>query len=352
MSKSTLSNGEKVERIEGAEHAKIAKLFKAYETGNVRLGKQRYFYPVEFLKYAEEYLNFQFRPSDVLIATYPKCGTTWTQEIVWTMLHNADLTNPRADDQTDQRSPHIEFDSLCENFGDPAEMFPDMAEYFAKHAPGLDTSKGMYLEFAKKIGGRRVLKTHLPFSLLPKDVLDKCKVIYVARNPKDVVVSYLHHHRILKGYQFVGTDSDFVDYFCNGDVQCGSYAAHLGEAHLLAGHPNLLNLTYEKLQEDKMAAIETLQSFLGMKLSATQIQNVAEMSTFGSMKKRLDDGVTSDHAAPGTEKKADQDKTEGFYRKGKSGSWRTDMAPELSQKIDGWIAEEITKPYGITFPGH
>ena len=59
MSKSTLSNGEEVERIEGAEHAKITKLFRAYETGNVRLGKQRYFYPVEFLKYAEEYLNFQ-----------------------------------------------------------------------------------------------------------------------------------------------------------------------------------------------------------------------------------------------------------------------------------------------------
>ena len=31
----------------------------------------------------------------------------------------------------------------------------------------------------------RFIKTHLPLSLLPDDLLEKAKVIYVARNPKD-----------------------------------------------------------------------------------------------------------------------------------------------------------------------
>ena len=32
---------------------------------------------------------------------------------------------------------------------------------------------------------QRFIKTHLPLSLLPDDLLEKAKVIYVARNPKD-----------------------------------------------------------------------------------------------------------------------------------------------------------------------
>jgi hypothetical protein len=37
------------------------------------------------------------------------------------------------------------------------------------------------------------------------------QVIYVARNPKDAVVSYYHHHRLWNGY--VGTFEDFFDAF-------------------------------------------------------------------------------------------------------------------------------------------
>ena len=37
------------------------------------------------------------------------------------------------------------------------------------------------------------MKTHLPLSHLPTDLLTKAKVIYVARNPKDQIVSWYHH---------------------------------------------------------------------------------------------------------------------------------------------------------------
>lgn len=50
----------------------------------------------------------QFRASDVLVMTYPKCGTTWTQEIVWTMRNNPDLNHPKTCVPINDRSPFIE----------------------------------------------------------------------------------------------------------------------------------------------------------------------------------------------------------------------------------------------------
>lgn len=59
----------------------------------------------------------------------------------------------------------------------------------------------------------RVIKSHLPFYLLNPDLLDKSKVVYVARNPKDVIVSYYHYHRLLEFHKFSGDLETFAEYF-------------------------------------------------------------------------------------------------------------------------------------------
>lgn len=50
---------------------------------------------------------FQFEDSDVLINTFPKTGTTWVQELVWTMRNNPDLNNPMANIPMFIRSPNL-----------------------------------------------------------------------------------------------------------------------------------------------------------------------------------------------------------------------------------------------------
>lgn len=39
------------------------------------------------------------------------------------------------------------------------------------------------------------------------------KVVYVARNPKDVIVSYYHYHRLLEFHHYTGNLEAFADYF-------------------------------------------------------------------------------------------------------------------------------------------
>lgn len=50
----------------------------------------------------------------------------------------------------------------------------------------------------------RFMKSHLPMSLLPTNLMDTAKVIYVARDPRDVAVSCFHHARLFKLINYKG----------------------------------------------------------------------------------------------------------------------------------------------------
>lgn len=68
-------------------------------------------------------------------------------------------------------------------------------------------------ELLAKMASPRLIKTHLPIKLMPHDALQKgCKIVYVARNPKDVLVSLYHFSRNL-GFMYEGNFEQFVDYF-------------------------------------------------------------------------------------------------------------------------------------------
>ena len=60
-------------------------------------------------------------------------------------------------------------------------------------------------EIVSKMRSPRTIKSHFPGKHLPPDVWNKkAKIVYVARNPKDVAVSYFHWHNtsapVLKTY--------------------------------------------------------------------------------------------------------------------------------------------------------
>ncbi|KAL7408216.1 hypothetical protein ABVT39_019965 [Epinephelus coioides] len=91
---------------------------------------------------------FRPDPSD-LIASYPKAGTTWIQEIVDLLLHNGD-TEACKRAPTPDCSPFLELFSL----------------------PNLPSG----LDHLKNMDPPRIIKTHLPFQLVPPGFWEnKCK---------------------------------------------------------------------------------------------------------------------------------------------------------------------------------
>ena len=63
----------------------------------------------------------------------------------------------------------------------------------------------------------RVLNTHFPFSMFQRDIpTQKCKLIFVQRNPKNICVSFYNHHRKLLKYEYNGTWENNLRRFMKG----------------------------------------------------------------------------------------------------------------------------------------
>uniref|UniRef100_A0AC11AME1 Sulfotransferase family 4A member 1 n=1 Tax=Ovis aries TaxID=9940 RepID=A0AC11AME1_SHEEP len=193
----------------------------------------------------EEIANFPVRPSDVWIVTYPKSGTSLLQEVVYLVSQGADpdeigLMN------IDEQLPVLEYPQ-----------------------PGLD--------IIKELTSPRLIKSHLPYRFLPSDLHNgDSKVIYMARNPKDLVVSYYQFHRSLRTMSYRGTFQEFCRRFMNDKLGYGSWFEHVQEFWEHHMDSNVLFLKYEDMHRDLVAMVEQLARFLGVSCDKAQLESLVE----------------------------------------------------------------------------
>ena len=102
---------------------------------------------------------FRPRPSDVVVATYPKSGTTWVQRILSLLIFRSEEPVP-----LDRVFPWWEVNRR------PIEA---VVEDFEAQSH------------------RRSVKTHVPFDGIPR--FDTVKYIHVSRDGRDVCMSYHNH---------------------------------------------------------------------------------------------------------------------------------------------------------------
>ncbi|KAL8176879.1 UNVERIFIED_CONTAM: hypothetical protein K2H54_039734 [Gekko kuhli] len=257
--------------------------------------------------------NFEARPDDLLIATYPKAGTTWTQEIV-------DLILARGDVEKARRVPvhiRIPFLEMC--------SFPDFPA-------GVD--------LLMSAPSPRAIKTHLPFQLLPKSFLEKdCKIIYVARNAKDNLVSYYFFDQMNLVQPDPGPWDGYVKKFMEGTVAWGSWYDHVRRYWDERANHRILYLFYEDMKEDLSREIRRVKDFLEVDLSESIVQKIAHLTTFQAMKANP---MTNCEDVPSTV----FDKTKSsFMRKGEVGDWKNYFTVAQREMFD---ADYQSKMEGTT----
>lgn len=279
-------------------------------------------FPVENFAKALEY---KAQPKDLFVATYPKCGTTWMQHICYLMLNNG-VPLP-ADINLTVAFPHLEEHGA--DFINDISNFPPLAYPQQKNGKGHGGDDVM-----------RLIKTHLYYEMTP--IHPEAKYIYVARNPKDVVVSFFYHTRgFVRHYNFgEGKFDDYFELFMKGEVDFGDYFESLKSwlPHLKDQH--VFYLTYEDLKCNTRKRILELAEFIGgdelkQNLLANDnliLDQVVEHSSVKSMQK---DVLRWSSARP-----ADQTQ---FVRKGIIGDWRNVLSKDQSDRIDQKMNEYFTK---------
>ncbi|CAL4059762.1 unnamed protein product [Meganyctiphanes norvegica] len=328
MSELLTNNGRKIEVLDEEELCERGKDFDV-SLGFVRVQPGRYLLRGDYVKMHSNYYNFQFRQDDVLCLSWPKCGQTWTLELLWNMKHNPNLDNPLAKQSPNIRTPFFEFDMITGISN--SHSVPEVMEAFERNCPGADPNNGIHTQLLASQKSPRIIKSHIPLSLWPDDLLKGTKVVYVARNPKDAVVSYEHFSRINKVIAFKKDMDTFIDYFVKDDLMYGPYWQHLREAWEARNKENFLLLFYEDMIHDIIGQLKKIDKYIGTNLTDKQLENVANHCSFNSMKGRI---TFSDNVGKSPEG--------GFFRKGKVGSWREKLASEQADKIDQWTKEHLS----------
>lgn len=280
-------------------------------------------------------MSYSPRAGDVFIVSYPKCGTTWIQQIVCNIFHDGAPPGTLLDIM--RLTPFLEVVG--------AEGVP------ATPQPG-------------------TIKTHLPFNKHRYSV--KAKYIYIARNPYDCCVSYYYHTKFFPAYRFnEGTFDQFFEMFVEGKVDFGDYFEHVRSWYNYRNENNVLFVTYEQLKKDTPGMVLKIADFLGKEQYGVKLRQrpgilakILNETSIESMKK-LNPGMNSvakqtssmspdpEHVASGAfSKKTTQ---VDFVRKGMVGDWRDHftleqvarMKERIALKTAGTDVMELWKDVGL-----
>jgi len=257
--------------------------------------------------------TFQAHSTDIYMATQPKSGTTWIKALVFAIVNRVRYKN-------DFESTHP---LLISN---PHTCVPFLELEIHSKTPTYDDH----------VDAPRLFSTHIPYSSLPQSILDSsCRIVYMCRNPKDVLVSAFHFANKMRDKSRAPmTIDEMFEVYSKGLMPYGPYWDHVKEYYNASSeHPTrILFLTYEGMKKDTANEVKRLAEFLGYPFNEEEedkgvvdeivrlcsFENLKEVNKHGDFRK----GIPNDT----------------FFREGKVGEWSNDLTNEMSLILD-----DITK---------
>lgn len=223
------------------------------------------------------YRHQSVRPTDVIIASYPRSGSTWTTMMLAELLAGRTL----------------DFESLD-------RVVPTVGHL--RHASPL------------VIDGGRLLRTHEPYRR------DYGRAIYVIRDPRDVALSYYHYRQWTREYH--AGRRDFVNMFLDGRVDTyGLWSEHV-RSWLDAPTYTRLVVRFESLRADAGAELRRIAAFLRVGFHGDAVEEVVRRNSVAGMQEK-ERGSFGEMTAAGHR----------FVRAGRVGGWQEEFTPAEVQSI-------------------
>jgi aryl sulfotransferase len=274
--------------------------------------------------------GYEPRRGDIIITTSPKCGTTWMQQIVGSLV--------------------FQDGSVC--------ALPDVSPWI--EARFFRSDADMYASLAQQ-PHRRFIKTHLPADGLP--LYDEAYYIHVARDGRDALMS-MHNHftafsdERLTGFDRIGLEdpaigmpyprlpADPAEYFRQWmttpvvagqtegtplpsffDLEVGYWAERR--------RPNLLLVHYNDLQEDLDAEMRRISAFIGIEVNEAVWPALVSAAGFAAMQDAGDRLMP--HLRTGFAGGAKR-----FFHKGTNGRWRNALSCDDLALYDAKVSQKFS----------
>ncbi|KAJ4715177.1 Sulfotransferase [Melia azedarach] len=255
--------------------------------------------------------QFKTRSTDVYLITHPKSGTTWLKGLIFSIMnrHRYDFTS----------HPLLTFS--------PHDVVPFME---------VDLFKSIPIADPEILLSPRILATHIPYTMLPESIKNSsCPVVYIGRNPKDVLVSLWQFMIKLKPKDMPPISlEDAFDLFCKGISPCGPVWDHaLGYWKASIEYPNkILFLKYEEMKKDPLMYTKRLAEFLGHTFSLEEeangiVEEIVKLCSFENMR-NLQVNKTGQHRI------REANKNDVFFREATVGDWKNHLTTEMVEALD------------------
>jgi hypothetical protein len=273
--------------------------------------------------------GFKFRDDDIVISTPPKAGTTWMQ-------------------------------TLCEML-----VFDDveLRQPLASISPWLDMQTndlGRVVTALEAQQHRRVIKTHTPLDGVP--FVEGVTYVCVARDPRDIAVSFQHHWSNLDHEAFIAAraravglgdleelgpppflpDDALEQFRMWVDAAPGTFIGpalsdvlHHVQTFWDRRHlPGVGLFHYNDLMVDLPAQVRRLADLLSVDPSEERISEFCAAATFANMKARADE------LAPDSHNRIWRSNSDFFHR-GTTGQWRELISPDDDARYERRVRELV-----------
>ncbi|XP_062549716.1 sulfotransferase 1B1-like [Armigeres subalbatus] len=275
--------------------------------------------PAMYAEYADRIRNLTVYDDDVWVVTFPKAGTTWTQEMVWLIHRDLDYKTASAVNLTDRA------------------IFLEICAFFSKiELP--DT-----ISMVDRMPRPRHIKSHLPLALLPKQLWTvKPKIVYTARNPKDVTTSYMHHYKNL--HAFKGTKEDYLDGILADRIVFCPQIKHAADFWPLSTRDHVLFLHFEDMKRNLPEVLKKVCAFFGKSYTPSELAELKQHLSFDIMK----ENKSANNQALANKLQDSMGVNAGFQfmRKGEVGSYKKELPEEFIARLNDLVESELQ---GTTF---
>lgn len=262
--------------------------------------------------------DFAFRDDDIVIATYAKSGTTWTQQIIAQMLFG----------------------------GDPTLAVAELSPWLDLRVP----PKAVKLPAVAAQTQRRILKTHLPVDALVFS--PRAKYLYIARDGRDVVWSLYNHHANANATWYAALNdtpgrigppiepppADIRQYWREWMDRDGHpfwpFWENVRSWWAIRALPNVMLLHFADLKRDMEGQMRRIAGFLGIAIDAARWPQIVEYCSFDWMKQNATRSVPLGGAFW-------DGGAETFIHKGVNGRWIDTLTPEDCAEYEARAEREL-----------